>query len=793
MNRRACWLLAWLLTSASADAVTQSLPIPTTLNDEAVGELNTVVDGQHLLTVDISPILPRLQQMLSPQRYETLQTNASPVFSPEALGAVGIQTRFDYQNLKLLLTVPVEARRTQELNLVGSPNFHAAVVVQPSAFSAYMNVRGGTTYSEYSQSGSQGFSDPQFNLENVFNERGVVLQNETAINPTPGETWQKRDTRLVWDQPAIRLRWELGDLNYPVTSLQGFLPMAGLSLNKEDSLQPYRLTTPLGQSSFFLKQDSKVDVMVNGQTVRTMQMSAGPHEISNYPLVAGANNVVLRITDAVGRVEYINATLFYAPGLLKGGEREFNVAVGLPSTSDPNSHFYDYGGGPAASAFYNYGFSDNFTAGVNAQAIPDTQEGGGSASWSTLLGIFSVDSAFSEDQHVGFGESQRLQYEYYIPRHGRLADGVLTLFGQQQSPNFTLPNPFISPLSQEQMWSMTAAYSQRLNDNWNAGVSYTRQWEGGSTRQETYSLLTGYSWRGLRLNVTLERTLGSEQQNSWGVFFTLTFTLSASHSLFASYDSFSHSSRAEWQYTEPATIETIDATVGAQDTSGETTGYGNVRYTGRRVELGVSQEVFNNDNSLTAIQWGTALVYAGGTFAVSRPISDSFLLVESTGSLRDEGGVGVERQGQRFQGQEDWLGPAVLPQVTSYYPQHLLVEPLQPEADFDPQTGDLRLEPTYHSGARLQLGQAATAYITATLVWADGKVATLQAGTLKAGDGTTTEFISNREGLVFLHGLKAGTYEATVANHPETPFKIVIPATKEKNLNLGQIRVPITE
>lgn len=798
MNKRTRWVLArWVLAiwfiPASVHAAPQTIPLPASLNGEDVGELNAVVEGQQLHAVDIGPIIPKLEQLLSPAYAEMLRTNTSPSLSPAALAAAGVETRFDFQNLKLMLAVSVEDRRIQELNLIGEPNFRAARLVRPSPFSAYMNLRGGATYTELSQGGVDGFNNPQLDMENVFNVRSVVLENETVVNPAPDKSWEKRDSLLIWDQPERRLRWELGDLEYPVTSLQGFLPMAGVSLHKEDSLQPYRLTSPLGQSTFFLKQDSKVEVLVNGQTVQTLQMNAGPHQISNFPLAGGANNVVLRITDPVGRVEYVNATLFYDPGLLKGGEEEFNIAAGFPSITDPNSPLYHYSGQPAGSAFYRYGFSDRFTAGLNAQATRNTQEGGGEAVLSTLAGTFSLDSGASEDRDIGFGHAERLQYQYYVPRSHVLADGVVTLLGQHQSPDFVLPNPFVVPVPQDELWNATAAYSQRLTENWNVGVSYNRQWAGGQTERETYDFITGYFWRGLRVNVTVERTLGTQEQSGWGAFFVLTFTLSPSHSVFASYDTRSHISREEWQYTEPATIETIDATLGVQNAPGETTGYGNVRYTGRRLELGVSQDALSDNNSMTSVHWGTALVYADGTFGVSRPISDSFLLAESTGSLRDDGGVGLEPQGQRFLAQEDWLGPAVLPQVTAYYPQHLLIEPLQAAADFDPQTGDLRLEPTYRSGALVRVGQEETAFITGTLLWTDGKVAALQAGTLKGSDGTTMEFISNRDGTVYLHGLKAGTYTATLVNHPETTFTITIPATKEKNLNLGSIRVPITE
>jgi outer membrane usher protein len=793
MNRPACWLLCFWLAPVQLPAAVQSLPLPATLNQQPVGELTAWIDGQQLRGLDINPIRPRLRELLAPDRYELIRTNLEPEISPSLLETAGVHTGFDFQNLKVDLTIRTEAIRRQTLDLMGNPNFTAGATVKPSDFSAYMNFRGGVSYTDSSQSGTHGFSDPQLDFESAFNYRGVVLQNETVVNPAPGKDWEKRDTRLVWDQPKQRLRWELGDLDYPVTGFQGFLTMAGLSLHKEDSLQPYRLTSPLGQSAFFLREDSKVEVIVNGHTIQTLQMSAGPHQISNFPLTSGANDVILRVTDPVGRVEYINAKLFYDPGLLRAGEREFNVAVGWPSITDPGSPFYRYSSRPAGSAFYRYGFTDRLTAGIDLQATEDTQLGGGQAVLSTRAGIFSFDSAASQDRALGWGYAERLQYQYYVPRSSLLADGVFSLGGQYESAGFALPNPFSIPTTREATWNAQASYSQRIAEHWTAGISYGRQWAGGRTQRATYDLIAGFFWKGLRANVTVEHLEVADSKTGWSAFFLLTWNFTRGQSLYSSYDSSSRISRSEWQYTQPESIETLDATLGVQNSPYETSGYGNVRYTGRRAELTLSQDVLSSSDRMTSLHWGTALVYAGGALAVSRPVSDSFALLESTGSLREEGGLGVERQGQRFLGKEDWLGPAVLPQITGYYPTHLIAEPLRPGADFDPQTGDLRLEPTYRSGARIRLGQESTANITAMLLWADGKPASLQSGTLTASDGATMEFISNREGLIYLHGLKAGEYRAALANHPEAPFTVTIPASKQKDLNLEPIRVSITE
>ncbi len=794
MNKYTVWLLCFLLASAATYGAIVNIPLPAAVNEQEVGELNASVENEQLRAIDIKPVLDKLKQLLTPTRYESLATNNVALVPVSDLEDAGVQVRFDYQNLKIHLTVPTGAMRSQTLDLLGVPNFSAARTVTPSDFSAYMNVRGGVTLTETAAlTNSQPFDEPQWDFENVFNWHGLVLQNETVVNPTPTKTWEKRDTRLVWDQPEHRLRWELGDLNYPVTSFQGFIPMAGLSLHKEDSLQPFRLTSPLGQSAFFLKENSKVDIVVNGHTVQTLQLNAGPHQISNFPLSGGANDVLLRITDPVGRVEYIHATMFYDPGLLKAGEREFNVAVGFPSRVDPESPVYDYRFEPAASAFYRYGVSDRLALGANSQLTEDSQQAGANVVVNTIAGTVGLEAAFSHDRAIGSGHAERLQYQYYFPSESILSDGLFTASAQYESADFVLPNAFVSPVEHDPAWVAQVNFSQRLTDHFNAGAGYSHSWADGRNQRETYSMTAGCFWGGLHANVSVERTRELNREPGWGAFVFLTFNFNANHSVYTSYDSREHISRSEWQYTGSESVETFDATLGVQDTPSLTSGYGSVRYTGRRAELTLSQDVLSGDENLTSLHWGSAVVFADGAFGISRPISDSFAVLDSRGSLHDEGGVAAQPLGKRYLAQEDWLGPAVLPQLTSYYPVHLVAEPRQASADFDPQTGDLRLEPTYRSGMRILLGQDAIPDVTLNLTWADGKPAALQAGTFTSATGESTEFISNRDGLVYIHGLKPGTYQGTLVTYPDTVFTITIPGSNEKVLNLGAIRVPIRE
>jgi len=103
--------------------------------------------------------------------------------------------------------------------------------------------------------------------------------------------------------PDHLVRTALGDLSYPVEGFQGFQPMLGLTVARNFDLQPYRVSEPTGQTSFFLNSPSRVDIYVNERKVQTMQLNSGPYDMADFPVVNGSNNVKLVITDASGRVE----------------------------------------------------------------------------------------------------------------------------------------------------------------------------------------------------------------------------------------------------------------------------------------------------------------------------------------------------------------------------------------------------------------------------------------------------------------------------------------------------------
>jgi len=376
---------------------------------------------------------------------------------------------------------------------------------------------------------------------------------------------------------------------------------------------------------------------------------------------------------------------------------------------------------------------------------------------------------------------------------GPFKDGILSLTLGHSSDQFAVATPFVAAVSVGETWDFQTRYSQPLSDQLSAGVAYGEQLRYGETSLRVASLSLSQRWRKFNTDITVQRRDGPSGSEGWAAFFSLIVNLSPATTAYASYETTTRSARAEFQFTPLRNVDSVSGTLGVQNVDGDQNFYGNARYFGRRAEVMLSQDSFTSGENVASLRAGTALVYAGGQFGVSRPILDSFALFESTGSLSDEGGLGVQPQGRYYTAQENWMGPAVMAELTSYYNIPVVAEPLNTGADFDPQEGDILLKPTYRSGTLVRIGHPATANVTAALVWAGGKPAAMQSGTLTASDGTATEFITNREGVAFFSGLPAGTYQGALDSHPTAAFRVVIPINKKTDVDLGTIPVPATE
>jgi len=313
----------------------------------------------------------------------------------------------------LEVSVPPQIRRPSTTDVFYHAFKPAGEIINPSPFSASLNLRGGVDYVEESPTGgSQGLQTPQLDFVGALNFNTWVAEAQGFYNADSAQPLHRGDVRLLHDDPERMLRYAAGDLSYPMTSFQTFVPMAGFTLAKNFSLQPYRVTQPQGNTAFFLKNPSKVEVLVNGRLVQTLQLPAGQQNLRNFPFASGANDVHLRITDPVGRVETIALSFFFDSTLLARGEQEFAYSVGLPSRIENDRYHYDTDS-PTLSAFHRIGLTERVTAGLNLRADWKVQVAGAESVFATPFGTFQGEYSASHNENAGFGQAARLQYRYY--------------------------------------------------------------------------------------------------------------------------------------------------------------------------------------------------------------------------------------------------------------------------------------------------------------------------------------------------------------------------------------------
>ena len=172
--------------------------------------------------------------------------------SLEALQQNGWEASFDQRELKLRVQVPATQRQTNVYTLQENLPPQAKDALRPSAFSGYLNLRGGQSFAWGGEGGALVERLPlRLDLEGAVNLNGWVFEGSAGFTERSNSGLVRGDLRVVRDAPEEALRYVMGDLAIPTTGYQSSRPMVGITVARNFSLQPYRVTRPLGQFQFF--------------------------------------------------------------------------------------------------------------------------------------------------------------------------------------------------------------------------------------------------------------------------------------------------------------------------------------------------------------------------------------------------------------------------------------------------------------------------------------------------------------------------------------------------------------
>ena len=230
----------------------QEINVPLYLDNHLAGEIPISISSDQVL-VDRSTLGRELEGKLQPDIHaQMMEGNTNRQISIQALEEMGVQAVFDEADLELRVRTTPAVRAVSTVDLLNRTPSVGGETVSPSAFSTYVNLRTGMDYVQQSASGrGEGLQPFRADLEGAVNLNGWVIEGTGSYSENAPSLWRRGDLRLVRDDPERMIRYSAGDLAYPTTGFQTFQPMLGVTAARNFSLQPYRVTHPLGQTSFF--------------------------------------------------------------------------------------------------------------------------------------------------------------------------------------------------------------------------------------------------------------------------------------------------------------------------------------------------------------------------------------------------------------------------------------------------------------------------------------------------------------------------------------------------------------
>ncbi len=261
-------------------------------------------------------IEPRIRPELAAELRARLAANGR--LTGADLQAVGAGVRYNPQMLQVELAIAAASRTASVIGLGDGPG-RTVAYMKPAEFSAYLNLRGSLDLVE--QGLDEGLAPPVMFIDGAARWHGVVLESELNLQPgSAGPDYQRRGTRLVYDDRERLVRWSAGDQLTISRGFQSAPEIAGLSASRRYSiLDPQTVIRPRGSRSFQLERRSMVEVRINGQLVRRIELDPGGYDLQDFPFAQGANDIELTITDDAGRTERINYNIFLDQAQLAEG------------------------------------------------------------------------------------------------------------------------------------------------------------------------------------------------------------------------------------------------------------------------------------------------------------------------------------------------------------------------------------------------------------------------------------------------------------------------------------------
>lgn len=627
------------------------LVLEVVVNETSRGEffVERDLDGQFWLPVDQ---VNALGLLISPATI--VEKSGLPYFSLVEYPL--ISSDFEESRLLLRITAPPEYFPETNLDLSGKRHHNIFHPLEESAFLNYQfnydqdSLQPGAAYGLESEVG-------------VRRDGWLYLSGQRFVQDDSTQSgFFRLMSSATYEWRADLKRLVLGDAMTSATLLAPSTRFAGISLSRNFELNPQFIQYPTLEYSGAVSAPAEIDLYLDGLKIRTEKIPPGNFRLENFTGMMGYGDIELVVRDQFGRESRMRSPYYLSNQLLKPGLQEYDYGFGLLRE--------DYGaandgyGSPVLLAYHRYGWTPRATVGYRlysddsllflSPSLDLLASTYGTINLMTGISSGNGDNGVAGVLHYVFTRRPLNTYFSY----GTYTDG------------FTSPGMTISSNQPKNSFATGFGWGSERFGSFSVDLADHRLQAGKGRRSIGFSY-SRQLYRQLSMTLSYQKTQGdSDYSTSYLSFY------------YAPPQGPKLSARVEAQG------ESRTLTVQAQENPPPGVGYGYNASLGQRFAAAENATIFmpsvqvnreygimrgdlrvEQGESAVSLSAAGALTWVGGLLRPSRPVSDSFALVQ-VGNL---GGVQVRHNGQDI-GQTDRDGRILLPVINSYYDNQISID-----------------------------------------------------------------------------------------------------------------------
>lgn len=603
----------------------------------------------------------------------------------------------------------------------------------------------------------------------AFDELGVLVSDFRLGDITEETELVRLETSFTKDFPDYRASVRFGDSITVGGVLGRPVRFGGVQLASNFGTDPSFVKFPLPTIGGLAEQNSVAEVFLNNTVRVSEEVPAGPFEIDNLPVVTGAGEVQLRVTDLLGREQFLTQSYYVSPRLLRSDLSEYAVELGFERERFNDKNF-DYGR-PLMIGSYSYGLTNTLTGDGRLELSDDRQVlGVGGAVLLGSYGLVSGGLVGSRDDDAGEGFEAFADFEY---RASNFNVGLRTEYADKR---FRQIGQDVEPIKRTDQLSVGAG----LGDFGRVGAilinTKTR------TDQDRRSLVGNYSIPLGPGSFLLSALHNFEPDDEFALTASYSLPLSPIRSITATGNYRDNASGARFQYRRGRGGSDLGTSYRLATEIGDTPRRfdGTVRYDAPQA-TGTLDAVYLDDSLTARANVSGSVGLIDGHPAISRRLGRAFGMVALPG--HPDVTVYLENRDVGRTNQDGYL---FLPRLNPYQENRIRIKAEDLPLNTEIEAEELVAVPFERSGVKVAFNVQTNRSALATLLDAAG--IPLPAGMeLITNDGTLEAQVAD-QGLTYIKG--SGTGDADLVSKPGLPpFRCPLPPMpSEPMTSLGDIR-----